>query len=120
VINVMLSDAAAAERLGASDASVLADVLPELEAYLPGISWALADCVVSRWEHAMPCVPVGHARDVLDYRTRPRAAGRRVFLAGDYLNAPFTDAAALSGTWAAQAVLETSALQAQAPAGARG
>ncbi|WP_083384248.1 protoporphyrinogen/coproporphyrinogen oxidase [Cupriavidus sp. USMAHM13] len=110
VINVMLSDSAAAARLGASDASVLADVLPELEGYLPGISHALADCLVSRWEHAMPCADVGHARDVQAYRTRRPAGGQRVFLAGDYLNAPFTDAAALSGQWAAQALLATAAL----------
>ena len=110
VINVMLSDSAAAARLGASDASVLADVLPELEGYLPGISHALADCPVSRWEHAMPCADVGHARDVQAYRTRRPAGGQRVFTAGDYLNAPFTDAAALSGQWAAQALLATAAL----------
>ncbi|WP_458764498.1 protoporphyrinogen/coproporphyrinogen oxidase [Cupriavidus basilensis] len=105
VIQVMLEDRAAADRLGASDAQILADVLPEVEHYLPGISRQLQDCLVTRWAQAMPTVPVGRAADVLAYRSRAPASRQRVFLAGDYVNAPFTDAAAATGLWAAQAIM---------------
>lgn len=105
VIQVMLEDRAAADRLGASDAQILADVLPEVEHCLPGISRQLQECLVTRWAQAMPTVPVGRAADVLAYRNRAPVSRQRVFLAGDYVNAPFTDAAAATGLWAAQAIM---------------
>lgn len=111
----MLEDGAAAQRRGASDAQILADVLPEVEHYLPDISRQLQDCLITRWAHAMPSVPVGRAADVLAYRGRAPASRQRVFLAGDYVNAPFTDAAAATGLWAAQAV--TRAVSSTARAG---
>ena len=117
VIQVMLEDRPAADRLGASDAQILADVLPEVERHLPGISRQIEDCLVTRWAQAMPAVPVGRAADVRAYRSRPPAPRQRVFLAGDYMNAPFTEAAAATGHWAAEAIMRT--LQAAARAGAR-
>ncbi|NUA26735.1 FAD-dependent oxidoreductase [Cupriavidus basilensis] len=104
----------AADRLGASDAQILADVLPEDEHYLPGISRQLQDCLVTRWAQAMPTVPVGRAADVLAYRSRAPASRQRVFLAGDYVNAPFTDAAAATGLWAAQAIMRAESSTARA------
>ncbi|MDF3836739.1 NAD(P)/FAD-dependent oxidoreductase [Cupriavidus basilensis] len=114
VVQAMLEDGAAATLMGASDTQLLAEVLPEIERYLPGISRQLQDARITRWEQAMPHVPVGRAADVLAYRTRADAAQGRIFLAGDYVNAPFTDAAAASGQWAAAAILRAAAQAAPA------
>ena len=79
VIQVMLEDRAAADQLGASDAQILAGVLPEVEHYLPGISRQLQDCLVTRWAQAMPTVPVGRG---------DRLVGRAGHHAGGVIHRP--------------------------------
>ena len=103
IINVMLTGRAGRKYINADDDSILTEVRSEMNSYLPGV----ADCVVSarvyRWISAEPMSPVGRCSNILQYR-RSVTGQTRVVLAGDYLSMPFTEGAAESGIWAAEAV----------------
>ncbi len=72
----------------------VSDVLPEAQG-------AVREIVIQRWEKAIPYAPPGRAR-LQPALERPLG---RVFLAGDYLEYPEMEAAAVSGLEAAQEVL---------------
>lgn len=103
LVHVMPTGDAAAALMERSDDEVAQALWPAVEALLPG---ARAHCRARhlvRWPLAMPMSPPGRARAVAAYREA--AAGRRLLLAGDYLGAPFTEAALASGEWAAATLL---------------
>lgn len=103
LVNVMLSHAASASLLGATDEQVLREVLPEVERYFPGISRGFAFANFSRWRDALPRSPVGRSRHLRRYRADWHP-GMRIVLAGDYMSIPCTEGAAESGEWAASAL----------------
>lgn len=100
LLNVMLDGAAGARLIDASESDVLAEVIPELERYLPGIASRIAFVRTHRWLEAEPCSLPGRATHLHAYREAWRA-DRRVILAGDYMGIPCTEGAAESGRWAA-------------------
>ncbi len=100
LLNVMLDGAAGVRLAGASETDVLAEVIPELEHYLPGIASRIAFTRMHRWLEAEPCSPPGRATHLHGYRETWHA-DRRVILAGDYMGIPCTEGAAESGRWAA-------------------
>jgi len=108
LLNVMLSGAAGSRLLLASEERVLAEVLPELQRYFPGIDSRIEFAHFCRWPQAEPRSPVGRSRDLQQYRQLWHP-GMRVILAGDYMSIPCTEGAAESGKWAANSLVEASA-----------
>ena len=105
LFNLMLSGRSSREILAWPEPEIVHSILPELERLLPGVTAAVAATHVYRWEEAEPLSPVGRARNLRQYRADVAAAAcPRVLLAGDYLSMPFTEGAAESGRWAAQAI----------------
>jgi oxygen-dependent protoporphyrinogen oxidase len=100
LLNVMLDGATGARLIGASESDVMAEVIPELERYLPGVASRIGFTRIHRWLEAEPCSPPGRATHLHAYRQKWRA-DRRVVLAGDYMGIPCTEGAAESGRWAA-------------------
>lgn len=104
LLNVMLDGKAGARLVDQPEHVVLAEVLPELEHYFPGVSRTMAFAHFCRWREAEPRSPVGRSRAIGAYRAACRP-GQRIVLAGDYLSAPTTEGAAASGLWAADLLL---------------
>jgi protoporphyrinogen/coproporphyrinogen III oxidase len=104
LLNVMLGGNAGARLVEASEEAVLAEVLPELEGYFPGISKRMAFAHFCRWHEAEPRSPVGRSRAILAYRASCSPT-QKIILAGDYLSSPTTEGAAQSGIWAADLLL---------------
>jgi oxygen-dependent protoporphyrinogen oxidase len=100
LLNAMLDGAAGARLVDASERDVLAEVIPELEHYLPGVASRIAFTRMHRWREAAPGSPPGRATHLHGYRETWHA-DRRVILAGDYMGIPCTEGAAESGRWAA-------------------
>jgi oxygen-dependent protoporphyrinogen oxidase len=100
LLNVMLDGAAGARLINASEPDVLAEVIPELERYLPGVASRIAFPRVHRWFEAEPCSPPGRATHLHAYRETWRA-DQRVILGGDFMGIPCTEGAAECGRWAA-------------------
>ncbi len=105
LLNVMLSGSAAGRLMQATERQVLAEVLPELERYFPGIDRAIGFASFARWPEAEPRSPVGRSRDLQEYRQLWRKS-MKVVLAGDYMSIPCAEGAAESGNWAATALVE--------------
>jgi oxygen-dependent protoporphyrinogen oxidase len=72
----------------------------DLHALLPGTRGIAREVLVQRWAHAIPYVAPGRAR-MQAALTRPLG---RVFLAGDYLEFPDMEAAAVTGLEAAREI----------------
>jgi len=106
LLNVMLDGASGARLIDASESDVLAEVIPELGRYLPGIASRIAFARMHRWLEAEPGSPPGRATHLHAYREAWRA-DRRVILAGDYMGIPCTEGAAESGRWAAARIAES-------------
>ena len=104
LFDVMLDSDAAGEAMALADDVILARVMPELEAYFPGLSRRVAWARVMRWPEAVPRSPVGRSRTLHQYRNANHRK-RKVFLAGDYMGFPWTDSAAASGMWAADRIV---------------
>ena len=105
LLNVMLSGSAGSRLLRAPEEQVLAEVLPELQRYFPGIDGRIEFAHFCRWAQAEPRSPVGRSRDLQQYR-RLWHPGMKVILAGDYMSIPCTEGAAESGQWAASAPVD--------------
>ena len=114
LLNVMLSGSAGSRLTRATEAQVLAEVLPELRRYFPGIDGGIEFAHFSRWPQAEPCSPVGRSRDLRHYR-RLWHPGMKVVLAGDYMGIPCTEGAAESGQWAAKALVGAAASTTRRP-----
>ena len=108
LLNVMLSGSAGSRLLRAPEEQVLAEVLPELQRYFPGIDRGIEFAHFSRWPQAEPRSPVGRSRDLQQYRQLWHP-GMKVILAGDYMSIPCTEGAAESGKWAANALVDATA-----------
>ena len=101
----MLGGSAGSRLMQAPEGQVLAEVLPELQRYFPGIDRRIEFAHFSRWAQAEPRSPVGRSRDLQQYRQLWHP-GMKVILAGDYMSIPCTEGAAESGNWAATALVE--------------
>jgi len=108
LLNVMLGGSAGSRLMQAPEGQVLAEVLPELQRYFPGIDRRIEFAHFSRWAEAEPRSPVGRSRDLHQYRQLWHL-GMKVILAGDYMGIPCTEGAAESGNWAATALVERTA-----------
>jgi oxygen-dependent protoporphyrinogen oxidase len=76
--------------------------LEAAEPLLPGTLDTCEFVQITRWEQQYS--PVGHYRELGDFRRRTAAADRTVHLAGEYLSAPNLNAATASGEMAAAAL----------------
>ena len=108
LLNVMLSGSASSRLLQATEDQILAEALPELERYFPGIDRGIEFTHFHRWAQAEPRSPIGRSRDLQQYRQLWHP-GMKVILAGDYMGIPCTEGAAESGNWAATALAEATA-----------
>ena len=108
LLNVMLCGSAGSRLMQAPEGQVLAEVLPELQCYFPGIDRRIEFAHFSRWAEAEPRSPVGRSRDLQQYRQLWHP-GIKVILAGDYMSIPCAEGAAESGSWAATALVERTA-----------
>ncbi|MDO5092516.1 MAG: NAD(P)/FAD-dependent oxidoreductase [Propionibacteriaceae bacterium] len=109
VVTCMFTSDAAQALAAASDAEIVQAASDQVLAWAPEVRDVLLDpgeCVVQRIPHAMPTSPLGRLAHIAAYR---RTVGdRRVVLAGDSLAWPWTDSAAFTGQWAAEAVASAS------------
>jgi oxygen-dependent protoporphyrinogen oxidase len=103
LLNVMLCGTAGNRLLNAPEERVLAEVLPELQRYFPGIDNKIEFTHFCRWAQAEPRSPIGRSHDLQQYRQHWHPS-RKVILAGDYMSIPCTEGAAESGKWAANAL----------------
>ena len=83
-----------------SNDEIRALFLRDLHDVLPATRGIVREVLIQRWEHAIPYAPPGRAR-IQPVLSRPLG---RVFLAGDYLEFPEMEAAAVTGLEAAQEV----------------
>jgi oxygen-dependent protoporphyrinogen oxidase len=104
LLNIMLSGASSAAMLALPDEEVLKAAMPEAERYLPELSKHIASTMLYRWTHAEPYSHVGRATDLRRYREQALYSNKRVLLAGDYMNTPYTEGAAETGQWAANQI----------------
>ncbi|MDR2012603.1 MAG: FAD-dependent oxidoreductase [Rhodanobacter sp.] len=104
LLNVMLDGVAGARLVDADEADVMAEVLPELETWFPGVRRHIGFTHFCRWREAEPYSPIGRSR-VIDVYRKSCCTDQAVVLAGDYLGIPTTEGAAHSGMWAADFLL---------------
>ncbi|MDO3380094.1 protoporphyrinogen/coproporphyrinogen oxidase [Geoalkalibacter halelectricus] len=104
LLNVMLSGAASRRLLDAPLDDILAEAIPELEFFYPGIKARVDTVRAFRWRDACAGTPVGRCRDLRIYRAH--TGPRRVWLAGDYMGSPNLEGAVESGLWAARAIAD--------------
>jgi oxygen-dependent protoporphyrinogen oxidase len=100
----MLSGTAGSRLQEEPEDFVLAEVLPELQRYFPGIDNKIEFVHFSRWAQAEPRSPVGRSRGLQQYRQQWHP-DMKVILAGDYMSIPCSEGAAESGKWAANALV---------------
>jgi oxygen-dependent protoporphyrinogen oxidase len=89
--------------LAMDDAGIREALLRDLHALFPATRGLVREVVVQRWERAIPYAPPGRAR-LQPALERPLG---RIRLAGDYLEFPEMEAAAVTGLEAAHAVERT-------------
>lgn len=102
MLTVMLSGAASQRLLDAPLSDILAEVVPELESYYPGLKARLDMVRAYRWREACAGTSVGRCRDLQAYRAQ--GSRGRVLMAGDYMGAPNVEGAVESGLWAARTI----------------
>ena len=96
LLQIMLDGKHGKELLHADEHQLLQIILPEIEKYLPGITNAIRFTHIVRWENAIPISFVGKSLLLKNYYDSI-TPDKNLILAGDYMNFPFTDSAALSG-----------------------
>jgi len=101
-----LSGDAGSEMIDWKDDDIVEVVLKEMEHYFAGVSENILFTKIYRWTEAMPMSPPGRSRNVGQYRESVDGS-TKVFLAGDYASMPFTEGAAESGKWAAEALMKS-------------
>lgn len=105
LINLLFSDEAARRFLPKTDPDVLSAALSSVEGLLPGLARHVLQTRVYRWSLAEPRSPVGRSAALAAYRRRCAHTPPVLLLAGDYMSMPFTEGAAESGRWAAEAIV---------------
>ncbi len=103
---VFLSGDAGKKMIDWNEEDILANVLKEMEKYFPGIPKGIRFTRIYRWKDAIALSPVGRSRNIAKYRERFDQVSK-VYLAGDYMGMPFTEGAAETGKWAAEALLKS-------------
>jgi oxygen-dependent protoporphyrinogen oxidase len=106
LLSLLLGHDSALALMTLPDDEIVAAAAVDAERFVSGLATQIAATRLYRWKHAEPCSQTGRARDIAEYRENGNALGRRVWLAGDYMSMPFTEGAAESGKWAADAILE--------------
>jgi oxygen-dependent protoporphyrinogen oxidase len=106
LLSLLLSHDSAMALMALPDDEIAAAAVDDAERFVSGLSTQIAATRLYRWKHAEPCSQAGRARDIAEYRENGNAPDRRVWLAGDYMSMPFTEGAAESGKWAADAIGE--------------
>jgi len=104
LLNVYLHEEGAEQLWHATDGQVSDRILQELPKVLPeirGKTDVLSLHGIQRWERAMPVFSGNHIARVRAYE-QSLNPNERIVLAGDYLNAPWTEGAARSGWRAAR------------------
>ncbi|HKN00286.1 MAG TPA: NAD(P)/FAD-dependent oxidoreductase [Candidatus Binataceae bacterium] len=104
LLNLFVGPEQAIGMLDLPEQEIVDAVLPDIERYFHGATATKRFAHVVRWRDALPKCPVGHSRDLAEYR-RSRPHDRRVMLAGDYLGMPSFESAIETGFWAADAIL---------------
>lgn len=95
--------------MDAADEVVEKELLGFLQRLYPGAGSAIRFCALRRHRAALPLFDVGRFREIARLRRVERdrrAHGRRLYLAGDHLVAPSLEGAVVSGSRAAEALLE--------------
>jgi protoporphyrinogen/coproporphyrinogen III oxidase len=106
---LLAGDAWSRAHAGAPDDVVAKALLAALDRLLPGSAAAARTIVVSRWKEALPRFDVGRLRALARFRAVQRdlrAAGRRLYFAGDHLVGPTLEGAVVSGLRAADDAAE--------------
>jgi protoporphyrinogen/coproporphyrinogen III oxidase len=101
LLSVMLDGQAGARLIDSPKADVLAEVVPELERYFPGLADDIDFTRLYHWREAEPLSPIGRSSMIHEYRSTMSSRPGAVVLAGDYMSIPTTEGAAESGNWAA-------------------
>ncbi len=94
--------------LEAADDAIARSLAAALERVRPGATRTARPLEIARFEWARPRFDVGRYRALANFarvQADRRARGRRLYFAGDYLNAPTLEGAATSGLRAANAAL---------------
>jgi oxygen-dependent protoporphyrinogen oxidase len=94
--------------LESADDAIARSLAAALERVRPGAASGAQLLDIARFEWARPRFDVGRYRALASFtrvQADRRARGRRLYFAGDYLNAPTIEGAASSGMRAAEAVL---------------
>ncbi len=102
---LFLSGQAGEEMIDWNEDAILPVVLEEMEKYFTGISKNIQFSKIYRWKEAMPFSPVGRSKNVARYRESLNSS-TKVYLAGDYMGMAFTEGAAETGKWAAEALMK--------------
>lgn len=106
LLHLLFSDGAARRFLGKPDPEVLSAALSSVEGVLPRLARQVLHTRVYRWPMAEPRSPVGRSAALAAYRRRCAETLPVFLLAGDYMSMPFTEGAAESGRWAAEAIVK--------------
>ena len=104
VVSLVATPRWSAAHLEAADEVIEKELLAVLDRPHPGASSRVEHTDLRRHREALPLFPVGRYRQLRDLRrvsADRRAAGRRVYVAGDYLADPTLDGAVRSGLRAA-------------------
>ncbi len=108
LVQITASPAWSAAHLEAPDDAIARSLGAALERMRPAAGDALELLEVARFEWARPRFDVGRYRALarlFSVQRDQRARGRRLYFAGDYLNAPTLEGAAASGARAASSLL---------------
>jgi len=104
---VMPTNAHSIELWDKDDATVEDDLLSALSAVYPGSRNGALFTRVARWEHAMPLMPPGRARDLAAALTAGPVPNSPIFTCGDYWMGPSTEQALATGQNAAVEVMRS-------------
>ncbi len=108
LVQVVAAPVFSQAHLEATDDALARSLAAALERVRPGAARDAQPLEVARFEWARPRFDVGRYRAIANFarvQFDRRARGRRLYFAGDYLNAPTLEGAASSGLRAAGAVL---------------
>jgi predicted NAD/FAD-dependent oxidoreductase len=119
LVQLVATPAFSRAHLDASDDAIARSLAAAVERALPGAARSAEALGIARFEWARPRFDVGRYRALANFarvQADRRTRGRRLYFAGDYLNAPTLEGAAASGVRAARCVLEDLGLRRAASA----
>jgi oxygen-dependent protoporphyrinogen oxidase len=105
LMECFISGEAGKEMIDWVEEKILAAVFKELEKYFAGVSENTLFTKIYRWKEAIPLSPIGRGKNVAQYHANITGS-TKVYLAGDYMGMPFTEGAAATGKWAAEAMIK--------------